>query len=264
MTIETLLTKGGLIFIRSHNYHKMCFVKDSHYGVYDELLAIEPGNGTMLFIGRNHIWTVHMWNLSEEKKKTILARMVPSAQHEVVTQMETLARDYGCSYKFDGKKEVISKATYEEDKAKLEEDIEQSNGKIGKLKSQMGRARSESWTWMVFGIAAAFLGAALIASMNATAIVFGIIAMVAGICGMVVWGVKLSRANAEDARCDAALAAETQKRDGLAKKRDELLERTISVPFWVNGKGEFARYPINMKTGEWVGYPDSDLKDWRK
>lgn len=110
----------------------------------------------------------------------------------------------------------------------LEEDIEQSNGKIGELESQKGRARPESLAWMVFGIAAAYLGAFLIASMNATAIVFGIIAMVAGICGMVVCGVKLSGANAEDARCDAALTAETKKRDELVQKRDELLERTKS------------------------------------
>lgn len=49
----------------------------------------------------------------------------------------------------------------------------------------------------------------------------------------------------------------------LAKKTGCSI-KTISVPFWVNAKGEFARYPINMKTGEWVGYPESDLKDWRK
>lgn len=235
MTIEKLLDASGLCIVGS-SYLNACFVEDSHYGVYDELLAIEPRNGTMLFIGKNHTWTVHTWNLGEKEMKTLLVRMMPWARHEVVTQMETLARDYGCSYEFDGKKEVISKATYEEDKAKanaiakLEKDIDRSNGKIGELESQKGRARSESWAWMVFGIAAAFLGAFLIASMNATAIVFGIIAMVAGICGMVVWGVKLSRANAEDARCDAAaaLAAETKKRDELAQKRDELLERTKS------------------------------------
>ena len=238
MTIEKLLDASGLCIVGS-SYLEACFVEDSHYGVYDELLAIEPRNGTMLFIGKNHTWTVHTWNLGEKEMKTLLVRMMPSARHEVVTQMETLARDYGCSYEFDGKKEVISKATYEEDKAKanaiakLEKDIDRSNdkigelesGKIGELESQKGRARSESWAWMVFGIAAAFLGAFLIASMNATAIVFGIIAMVAGICGMVVWGVKLSRANAEDARCDAALKAEKQKRGELTEKRDVLLKK---------------------------------------
>ena len=49
----------------------------------------------------------------------------------------------------------------------------------------------------------------------------------------------------------------------LAKKTNYTI-KTIRVPFWINSNGEFVRYPINMKTGEWVGYPESDLMDWRK
>lgn len=49
----------------------------------------------------------------------------------------------------------------------------------------------------------------------------------------------------------------------LAKKVDGTIKE-INVPFWYNSKGQFVRYPINMKTGEWVGYPESDQGDWRK
>ena len=49
----------------------------------------------------------------------------------------------------------------------------------------------------------------------------------------------------------------------LAKKTNCAI-KTIRVPFWINSNGAFVRYPINTKTGEWVGYPESDLKDWRK
>lgn len=127
------------------------FVVDANYGVSDEVRTVNINlkDGDMMIIGRTHAWAVHMGNLDEEGKRILFARMQPSELYDVVTLMEILVCDYGCSYELDDKGETICEATYEENIrrindrfAELEELSRQFNELIEETEHDIDEAES--------------------------------------------------------------------------------------------------------------------------